>query len=224
KLHDLLGTLFSWLLRQRRVSINPCVGVWKPSASPARTRILSGDEIRLFWHCTDRLPVQHRAVLRALLVTGARLNEVNGMRHEELSADGIWTLPGARTKNPRPHSLPLPSLACDILASVPRVEGPFVFTTSGRHPTSGWSKCKKALDVFMAAAAKEEGGKEVPHWRIHDLRRTAASGMQRLGIRVEVIERVLNHRSGAYAGVVGTYQTDEMLEDKAPLDERDFVA
>jgi integrase len=127
------------------------------------------------------------------------------MRRDELAADGIWTIPGTRTKNHRQHVVPLPPLAQEIIANAPRVEGSYVFTTTGTSPISGWSKCKRALD--------EQMGPGVPSWRLHDLRRTCASGMQRLGVRIEVVERALNHISGSYGGVAGIYQRDPMHEE-----------
>src|SRR5207248_1252419 len=97
-------------------------------------------------------------------------------------------IPSTRTKNHRAHPVPLPPLASEIIVGAPRVEGGYVFTTTGHSPISGWSKAKRALDEAM--------GDGVPPWRIHDLRRSFASGLQRLGVRVEVIERALNHISG----------------------------
>ena len=125
--------------------------------------------------------------------------------------DGTWTIPGARTKNHRPHAVPLPPVALDILAAVPRIEGDLVFTTTGTSPISGWSKIKRALDAVM--------GLKVSPWRLHDLRRTAASGMSRLGVRSEVVDRALNHITGSFRGVAGTYQRDPLSarEDWPPL-------
>jgi len=73
-------------------------------------------------------------------LANARVNEITGMRRSELGDGGTWTIPGARTKNHRPHAVPLPLLALDILAAVPRIEGDLVFTTTRNSPVSGWSK------------------------------------------------------------------------------------
>jgi len=135
-------------------------------------------------------------------LANARVNEITGMRRSELGDGGTWTIPGARTKNHRPHAVPLPPLALDILAAVRRIEGDLVFTTTGTSPVSGWSKIKRALDAVM--------GLKVSPWRLHDLRRTAASGMSRLGVRSEVVDRALNHITGSFRGVAGTYQRDPL--------------
>jgi integrase len=205
KMHSALSTLFRYLVRHRRVASNPCADVWRPGAPPARDRVLSDVEIRSFWQACDSLSPPFAAALRLMLLTGARENEVAGMQRHELSAEGVWTLPAERSKNHRAHSLVLSPLARDIIASVPRIEpGSFVFTHNGRSKVSGWSKIKRRLDQQMPG---------VPPWRIHDLRRSAASGMQRLGVRVEVVERALNHISGSFGGIVGIYQRDPLTEE-----------
>jgi integrase len=229
KMHAALSGLFRWLLQQRRVTSNPCIGVWRPSAPPPRERVLSEAEVRWFWRASEQLAPPFGAALKLLLLSGCRLNEVAAMRRAELSEDGAtWTIPGERTKNHRTHLVSLSLLAQDTIAALPRVEGTFVFTTTGRSPISGWSKTKAQLDELMLAIARAEAeaaGRDpaeivIPRWTIHDLRRTSASGMQRLGIRVEVIERALNHLSGAYQGVGGTYQRDPMLDERREALER----
>jgi integrase len=229
KMHAALSGLFRWLLRQRRIASNPCVGVWRPSAPPARERVLSDVEVRWFWRSTEQLAPPFRAALRLLLLTGCRLSEVCGMYRDELSEDGAnWTIPGERTKNHRTHLVALSPLAREVIGAPPRVAGTFVFSTAGRSPISGWSKCKAQLDELMIAGAREEAetaGRDaaevtISRWTIHDLRRTCASGMQRLGVRVEVIERCLNHLSGSYQGVSGIYQRDPMLEERREALER----
>jgi integrase len=220
KMHAALSGLFRWLLQGRKVTSNPCVGVWRPSAPPARERTLSDFETRLFWRACEQLAPPFGAALRLLLFTGCRLNEVAGMRSGELGEDGaVWTVPGERTKNHRTHLVPLAPLAREIIAAVPRVEGTHVFSTNGRSPISGWSKTKAQLDKLMLEIARAEAARDpaevvIPRWTIHDLRRSAASGMQRLGVRVEVIERVLNHISGSFSGVTGIYQRDPMLDER----------
>jgi integrase len=131
-----------------------------------------------------------------------------------LSADGaIWTLLGSRTKNHRTHVVPLPPLAREIIASVPQIEGNrFVFSTDGRRPITGWSRTKDKLDAAM--------GGNVPPWRLHDLRRSAVTGMAELGIRPDVIELCVNHVSGSRAGIAGTYNRSELLTERREALER----
>jgi integrase len=203
KLHAALSVLFRYLQRHRRIVSNPCVGVWRPGAPAARDRVLNDAEVKTLWNTADKVLV-YGHLLKFLLLTGCRLNEAVGMRREEMSEDGsVWTIPKTRTKNHLAHTVPLPKLARDIIASVPALEGGYVFSLSGK-PLSGFSKMKSKLDDSMG---------NVKPWRLHDLRRSCASGMQRLGIRVEVVERALNHISGSFRGVAGTYQRDPLTDD-----------
>lgn len=194
-MHSALSTFFAWLVRNRRVTSNPCAGVWHPCAGQARERVLTDAEIVKLWHAADSIPPQFSAALKVLLLTGQRRGEVSGMRWDELNDNGEWLLPGTRTKNHKKHVVPLPPWAREIIAAVPRIAGPFVFTFNGRNEIIGWGKAKQELDAALS---------DVPEWRIHDLRRTAASGMSRLGVRTEVIERALNHFSGSFRGLLAS--------------------
>ena len=206
KMHAALSVLFRWLLRHRRVAANPTVGVWHSNPPAARARVLDEREIRLVWRACDEIDPRYGALIRNLLLTGARLREVAGMRRAEISDDGMtWTIPGERTKNHREHAVPLAPLARELLAVVPAA-GDYVF---GARPPTGFSRAKAQLD----AAVSKLAGAPIERWVLHDLRRTAASGMQRLGVRVEVIERALNHASGSYRGVAGIYQRDPMTDE-----------
>ena len=203
-----LSKMFSWLVQHRRVSQNPCKDVHRPEASTARDRVLTDAEIVKFWRATDAERKELSALLKLLLLTGCRLNEVAGMTRAELSDDGAtWNIPGSRTKNKRPHVVPLAPLARKMVGT--GSEG-FVFTTTGRSPVSGWSKIKRRLDAAM----------KIPPWRLHDLRRTAATGMAEIGIAPHIVEAALNHISGAKAGVAGTYNRAAYAEEKRAALER----
>ena len=110
--------------------------------------------------------------------------------------------------------LSIPVLA--ILEDLPRISGAgYVFTTTGKTPVSGFSKAKDALDARMLAILKEDGERAgLPPWRLHDVRRTVASGMARLGINLPTIEKILNHTSGSFGGIVGVYQRHEFSDEK----------
>ena len=123
---------------------------------------------------------------------------------------GAHPLEGARTKTGTPHIIPLSAPARELLASMPRIaNSDFVFTTNGTKPISGWSQPKLKLDATSG----------VTDWRIHDLRRTIATGMQKLGVNLQTIEAVLGHTSGSRSGVVGVYQRHSFeAEKRAALD------
>jgi integrase len=219
-----LSRTFRWLVEHRRVDGNPCAGVHRPEAPEARDRVLTAAELKWFWAATEKIGAPFRATLRLLLLTGCRLNEIAALRWEELSEDGITLqLPGSRTKNHRPHVVPLAPLAREVLAGAARIEGcPFVFSTTGMTPISGWSKAKHLLDEAMLAAAREERGRDatIEPWRLHDLRRSAVTGMAELGIAPHVIELCVNHVSGSRGGVAGVYNRSEMMPERRAALER----
>jgi integrase len=130
------------------------------------------------------------------------------MRWSEIDVEThTWTLPPERTKNAQRHDVPLSAQALALIESQPRIIGAadYVFTTNGNNATGGMSRAKAMLDASMKLAAP---------WRLHDLRRTTASGLARLGINLAVIERVLNHTSGSFAGIVGVYQRHSFADEK----------
>jgi integrase len=163
-----------------------------------------------FWPAAAAERVEFSAPLKLLLLTGCRLNEVAGMRRSELSDDGAtWHIPGARTKNKRPHIVPLPSLARDLIASVGG-DGDLIFTTDGRSPVRIGSKIKQRLDQTMKISPS----------RLHDLRRTFVTGLAELGIRPDVIELAVNHVSGLRGGIAGVYNRSELLPERRAALER----
>ena len=210
-----LSSLFSWLRRHRRVDGNPCASVPRPAKAEARERLLSKAEIVSFWKAADRMGEPFGIVLKLLLLTGCRLREVAGMRRGELSDDGTWDLPGARTKNKKPHTVPLPPLACELISGT-MTNGDLVFSTTGVTPVSGWSRMKQRLDRLMLREAR----RDVEPWRLHDLRRTCATGMAEIGIAPHIVEAVLNHISGAKGGIAGVYNRAQYAAEKKAALER----
>ncbi|MGE5147441.1 MAG: tyrosine-type recombinase/integrase [Candidatus Eiseniibacteriota bacterium] len=207
KVHAALSAVFRWLEKRDRVPLNPCRGAWHPPPPPSRTRFLDDAEIATFWRACDALRQPYCALFRFLLLSGLRRDEASKIRYDELE-NGILTVPSSRTKNHVELQLPLPQLALDILAGVPRVEGhALVFGINRDKAPQDFSRVRLMLDAEMARLA----GREIKPFTIHDLRRSAASGMQRIGIRFEAIEAVLNH---VIAGVAGTYQRDTLLAAK----------
>jgi integrase len=127
----------------------------------------------------------------------------------------LWTIPKERSKNNETHEVPLSDSALALIDSMKRISSSagYLFTTNGDSPVSGWSKAKRQLDALMSETARKQG-KQLPPWRIHDLRRTAASGMARIGVQLPVIEKVLNHTSGSFGGIVGVYQRHDFAAEK----------
>jgi integrase len=178
------------LVARDALAFSPVTGVERLHKEEARTRILSDDELRALWFACEYEGALGQAI-RMLILTGARRDEVGRMRWQELDeARRLWTLPAGRTKNAREHAIPLSSQAWALIEARPRFAGcPFVFSTNGRRPVTNWGEVKRRISAKAGIAADS--------WRLHDLRRTCASGMQKLGVQVPVIEKVLNHISGS---------------------------
>jgi integrase len=207
-----LRPLFKWAHEREHIDTNPMAGLRTPKAPEARERTLEEHEIKAFWQAANGASWPFPSIYKLLLLTGARREEVAGMKWSELDPDAaVWTLPGARTKNSREHRVPL---APEAMANLDRrsigavkaklgyKDGDLVFSTTGHSSPSAFSRAKKALDARM----REVLGPKFKEWRVHDLRRTCATGMENLGVDTRVIETALNHVSGTKAGIVGVYQ------------------
>jgi integrase len=165
---------------------------------------LADSELRRMWLAAEQIGAPYGVIVQVLALTGQRRGEVAGMRWDELDLEQcLWTLPAERTKNKRRHEVPLPPQAMEIIKGLSRI-GDHVFTYDGDAAVNCWGK----IEDLRALVG------DMPQWTLHDLRRTAASGMARLGVNLPVIEKILNHVSGSFAGVVSVYQRHEFAEEK----------
>jgi len=208
-----LSTMFNWAIREGLdIPGNPVLGTNRPEQPKSRDRVLSDAELVEIWQACGN--DDYGRIVRLLFLTAQRRGEVGGMQWTELdTAAECWTLPSARTKNHRDHVVPLVPAAFALLPPQ-RDECDFIFGDGPRQKDdkhqgfSGWSKSKAALDARILAARKKgnKDAKPLPHWTVHDLRRTAATVMaDQLGVLPHVIEAILNHVSGHRAGVAGVY-------------------
>ncbi len=242
-----LRTFCRWCIANDLLAADPTAEVRKPARETPRDRVLSDDEIRAFWQGTETLdrsparrtskpikaplPERQRPALfgplfRLLLLTAQRENEVAGMRWSEIDRDKrVWTIPGARSKNGKPHIVHLSGLALEALDRMPRIDGQdLVFSAGGKNPASGFSHAKTRLDRLMLARDKErliaarkarEAGQAVLEpFTLHDLRRSATTGMAQLGIAPHIADRILNHQAGTIRGVAAVYNRFEYLEER----------
>ncbi|MER2196069.1 tyrosine-type recombinase/integrase [Methylobacterium brachiatum] len=203
-----LSAMFAWAMGEGLAESNPVVGTNKPADEKARDRVLTETELRAIWRaCRDDT---YGRIVRLLLLTGQRRDEVGSISEGELNlAAAVWTIPAGRTKNGLVHEVPLSRPALEILATQPRTEGRSFLFGHGMGAFSGWSNSKERLDTRIAAS-----GIVMPPWRLHDLRRTAATGMASVGVLPHVVEAVLNHISGAKAGVAGIYNRATYAREK----------
>jgi integrase len=191
RLRATLSAFFAWAIAEGLVEINPVQGTGKANEG-SRERVLTPEELRTLWRSLgdDRFA----DIIRLLLLTGQRRSEIAGLQWDEVDLGrGMIVLPPARTKNKRRHELPLSRQALAIIERQPRRNSSdYLF---GERGFNNWNADGARLDQRLGIAA----------WCIHDLRRTAATGMAELGVQPHIIEAVLNHVSGHKAGVAGIY-------------------
>jgi integrase len=192
-----LCAFFGWVIREGiKLPEGNVASYTNKREEKSRERVLTDAELKTIWKsCLDD---DYAAVLKLLMLSGQRANEIAELRWDEVHDDQI-VLPSERTKNGRAHVVPLSEPAKAILSKFPRKDREYVF---GRDNTGfqGWSKAKEKIDARIA-----EAGKPLAHWTVHDLRRTLATQMAELGIQPHIIEAVLNHVSGHKSGVAGIY-------------------
>lgn len=214
-LFAVMRRLFRWAVSRGDIQRSPMEGMETPPPVKSRERWLQDEELQAIWAAS---PECHRCfgpIVRLLIVTGQRREEVSGMRWEELDREErMWILPGARAKNDRPNSIPLNDLAVAVLDGVAKrpvwPKKGRVFATSSGAGFTGYAKGKLKLDEVIT----QRRGEPLPQWRLHDLRRTLATNFQRLGVRFEVTEAILNHVGTGRAGVAGIYQRHDWKEEK----------
>jgi integrase len=217
RVRALLSKAFSWFAAKSIVPESPFVNIEVPAPPTARDRILSDDELRWLWKATAEVGHPFGELVRLLLRTGQRRDEVAAARWEEFDLVArMWSIPPARTKNKRAQVLPLPAQVVEILEALPTKDDcPFILSTNGKTPISGYSRAKKQIDRAMLEAARSANPQvEIKPWTLHDLRRTAASGMAAIGIGPHVVEQVLNHKSGVIAGVAAIYNRHSYIPEK----------
>lgn len=196
---------FNWCVERGMLETSPCLGVKKPANDRARERVLDDAELRLVWAASDLVGYPFGPIVKLLILTAQRRNEVGHMQWSHLDLDaGTWTLSSEVTKNKRTHVVPLSAGAVSLIRSLPRFTSDYVFAAQGTNPVwTNYSMGKTKLDKFA----------KVEDWTLHDLRRTAATGMARLGTAPHVVERLLNHTSGTFGGVAGVYNRFSYLDE-----------
>ena len=225
RLLAVLRRMFNWSVERGLVERSPCDKIRAPAAEQARDRILGDDEIRAAWQAFEGVGWPFGSIAQLLILTGARRDEIAEAGWSEIDLQAkSWTVAKERSKNGVAHEIPLSDAAIQIIKSLPRIGGKddgFVFTTTTRAPVSGWSRAKAQVDKAMLAVMQADSESLNPpaHWTLHDLRRTAASGMAGIGIPPHVVEAVLNHKSGTIKGVAAVYNRyTYAAEKRAALD------
>ena len=222
-----LSTFYSWAVQRGHADANPVIGTEK-NKEQSRDRVLVPGELRLIWKALA--DDQYGAIVKLLALTGQRESEIGGVRWSEIH-ENLIILPPERTKNGRPHVIPLSPLALEIIQLQERGAERDLIFGRGEGGFSGWSKSKERLDERIT---KVNGGKSIAHWTLHDLRRTFATYIggglpahqfeklstrekelsHGLGVPPHVIEAILNHVSGHKAGVAQVYNRSTYEKEK----------
>jgi integrase len=195
-----LSALFAWAIGEGIVESNPVTGTNKASEATPRDRTLSDEELVAIWHAA---PTNHYgAIVRLLILTGQRRDEIGSMRWSEIDLEErTLTLPSERTKNKSKHVVPLSDLAVDIIESVGVRAGRDLVFGSDAGGYSGWSRSKEDLDNKL----------ELKQWTLHDIRRTVRTGLGKLSVLPHVSEAVLNHLP---AKLIRTYDVNSYEREK----------
>jgi integrase len=205
RLRSNLSSLFTWAQREGKAESNP-VAFTQKREEKGRDRVLSDDELRAIWNAAG--DGDYGTIVKLLILTGQRRDEIGGLRWSEI-AGGQINLPPNRTKNGKAHFVPLSEAA---LALLPKRTGrDHLFGRGdGADGFAGWSAAKAALDNRLG---------DMPAWTLHDLRRTVSTQMHEKGVAPHVVEAIINHISDHKAGVAGRYNhANYSAERKAALD------
>jgi integrase len=214
---------FRWAVKREKVPVNPFLGLPIATATMERERELTDVELAEVWSAAKKMAYPWGAFFQIAILTLQRREEVAAMRWSEI-APGLptWNIPGARMKNSKPHDVHLPEAARAVLREVPKTDDcDFVFSTTGKTPISGFSKAKASLDAVVikarGEAAAAAGIKPTPlvPWRLHDLRRTGASKLARLGFDSIVVDKLLAHQPAKLKGVAAIYQRYDFAHERA---------
>lgn len=211
-----LGAMFTWAVREELVAANPCALAEPPGQERQGERILSCEELREVWEGLEEYGYPFGTFLQVALLTGQRRIEVAGMRWDDVDLSGrLWKV---RLKGGRLNAVPLSEPVVEILEALPRKAGrsgsqsPFVFTTAGTAPISGFSRAKSSIDDLISARRTARGGKALNPWVIHDLRRTVATGLGGLKITEAIISKICGHAPKGVTNQI--YNLYEYIDEK----------
>lgn len=228
KAYKALRSLFGFAIDKHHIATSPMANIKPPAKMGVRDRTLDDEELRLVWIAAEELGWPFCPIVRLLILLGQRRDETAGLAWPEIDkTKRQWLLPAERSKNGKPNLVHISEPAFTIVKGLPIIKSKakLLFTTTGETPVSGFSKVKKRLDVAILALMQKEARQAgvapeevdklaVKPWTFHDLRRTLATGCQKLGIKLEVTESILNHRSGTRSGIVGVYQVYQYEDEK----------
>ncbi len=211
--YSAMSKFFRWCVSRGLLEDNPFLGIERPAKKNKRDRVLSDKELKFIFDAARELGFPYGDIVSLLMFTAQRRGELVQIEWPNIDTDEkAWTIPQDRTKNTRPHTVPLTDKVLSIFKDAPRSHKSFVFPARGNDENafSGFGKSKERLDRAITAL---NDGEPIQEWRLHDLRRTASTRMAQLGVPPHVVERILNHTSGELGGVAGIYNQYGYLDE-----------
>jgi integrase len=195
---------FNWCISRGLLDLSPCAGVGLPTRERARHRVLSDEELGAVLRAAREIGHPFGSIVQMLALTAQRRDEVARLGWDQLDLEkAVWAMPPEHAKNGKPHIVQLSEPALRLIETTPKLDG-LVFSSDGTTLFQGFSKAKARLDGLSG----------VTDWTLHDLRRTAVSGMARLGIAPHVADKILNHQGGTISGVAAIYQRHEFVDER----------
>ena len=209
RLLALVRRFFNWAVEKDIIAVNPAAGIKRPTQEDKRKVKLNDDKLKDVWKAAGELGRPFGSITRLLILTAQRREEVAGMRWSEINTDKAeWIIPAERAKNGEENHVPLTDAALAIINDQLRLKGSDFVFPSGRNPAtkhvSGFSKAKRQLDEISGVSG----------WRLHDLRRTTASGLAKYRVQPHIIEKILNHKRGVMTDIEITYNLFEYADEK----------
>lgn len=201
-----LSAFYAWCIAEGLLGdgSNPVDGSHRPADPKARDRVLGSAELVAIWKACDEDDFSR--IVRLLILTGTRRQEVGGLRWSELNPDAdTWTLPEGRAKNGYSVTLPMSPAALALIGTRKDPDRDHVFGNRSGAGFTNWAQGKTELDRRL--------GGTVRSWRLHDIRRTVVTGMGDIGIFPHVVETIVNHRGGFKRGVAGTYNKSQYEQE-----------
>jgi integrase len=234
RLLALIRRILRWAVREDLIPANPATDIDKPAQEEERDRVLSLRELARVWNAAESLGAPYGQLIQLLILTAQRRNEVAEMEWAEIDG-AAWKLPDSRAKRGKGHLVPLSPRAQKILGALPRLDDRYVFTTGKRAakkgekvdkkappaPVSGWSRVKTRLDKTIAEAAAKGAGEAldadrhgIPHWTLHDVRRSVATHLRDEAVMGKAradrltVSKILNHAEGGMTRLYDRYSAD----------------
>ena len=193
---------FGWLVERGYLDYSPAAYIKPRHQEQEREKVLTNDEVRAIWIASEAMSGPYSAWMKLLLLCGQRRLETASLRRSQI-IDNCWHLSGEDTKNKQLHIVPLSQQAMAIIDQLLEQDGEFLIKTgrTGDKPVNGFSKAKVQLDRLSG----------ITDWKFHDIRRTVATNLSKLGVDRSLLQRIVNHTD---SGVTAIYDRYSYLEEK----------